>query len=58
MEIEKLKLKLRERNEFLEEQKKMAKQTAQIAKQAVKGLGDETRKHAVTAIVSQHLVLL
>ena len=52
LEIEKLKLKLRERNKFLEAQKKMVKQTAQIAKQAVKGLGNETQKHTVTAIVA------
>jgi len=52
LEIEKLKLKLREKNKFLEEEKKIAKQTTQIAKQAVKNLGNETRQHAVTAIVA------
>jgi len=35
----------------------MAKQTAQIAKQAVKGLGNETQKHTVTQLL-QHLGLL
>ena len=52
LEIEKLKLKLRERNKFLEAEKKMAKQTSQIAKQAVKNLGNETQKYVVTAIVA------
>ena len=52
LEIEKLKLKLREKNKFLEEEKKIAKQTTQIAKQAVKNLGNETKQHAVTAIVA------
>lgn len=52
LEIEKLKLKLRERNKFLEEEKKRVKQTAQIAKQAMKNLGNETKQHTVTAIVA------
>jgi len=51
-ELKKLREKLKEKEYSLKKQKKLSKKTIQVARQAVKNLKNETKKHIVTAIVA------
>ena len=51
-ELKNLKKTLREKEQFLKEQKKLTRNAAHTTKAAIKELKNETKKHVVTAIVA------
>lgn len=51
-ELQKMKIRLREREKSLKDQKDIIKLVAQTTKQTIHNLKNETKKHLVTAIVA------